>query len=75
MKKTIFAVQDTLAKLYNAPFTMINEEVGKRAYAESLKEDPFSEDKRLFVIGTFDDETGTIEPCTPYQAMGGIKHE
>lgn len=75
MKKTVFTVQDTLAKVFNAPFTMNNEEVGKRAYTEALKTDPFSGDKRLFVIGTFDDELGTIEPCTPYQVMGGIQHE
>lgn len=75
MKKTVFAVQDTLARLFNVPFTMNNEEVGKRAYIEALKTDPFSMDKRLFVIGTFDDELGIIEPCTPYQIMGGIDHE
>ena len=74
MKVPMFSIQDTMIG-FNAPFVMVNEEAAKRAYVNAEKKDPDSKDKRLFVIGNFDDETGTIEPVTPYQIMGGIEHE
>lgn len=74
MNVPVFSIQDTMIG-FNAPFIMVNEEAAKRAYINAEKKDPDSKDKRLFVIGSFDDETGSLQPVTPYQIMGGIEHE
>lgn len=72
MKYNIYSVQDVLIG-YAQPFIMMNDEIAKRAYEDFLK-DPNTthrEDKRLFHIGTFDDETGVIEGVNPVCLQSG----
>lgn len=66
----IYSVQDTLIG-FGAPVIYPKEELVKRDYKNMLQNDPNSADKRLYEIGTFDTETGTIIGITPKCIMGG----
>lgn len=70
MVYNLYAIQDTLIG-FNAPFIMVNEEVAKREYKNFLETSKNPSDLRLFKIGTFEDETGTIIGEIPKQIMGG----
>ena len=69
MKNPIFSVKDNLIG-FNAPFIRQNERVALREFRtliESLddKADHTAFDLGLYCIGTFDLETGVIEPHDP----------
>lgn len=66
----MYSIQDTMVG-FNAPFIMVNEEVAKREYKNFLKANPNAPDMRLFVIGEFDDETGTLTTMVPQCIEGG----
>ena len=66
----IYSVQDTLVG-YGAPVIYPKEELIKRDYKHLLENDPNATDKRLYEIGTFDTETGTVVGIIPKQIMGG----
>lgn len=66
MKQHMFAIYDTKAEMYSQPYFFHNDNVAYRA-AEELRNDPQSslgahpEDYTLFKIGTYCDNTATIE--------------
>lgn len=66
----LYSIQDTMIG-FNAPYIQVNEEVAKREYKNFLKANPNAPDMRLFMIGEFDDETGTLTTMVPTQIMGG----
>lgn len=70
MITTLYAIQDVLVG-YQFPFTGANEEAVLRDYKNWLKEQPHAKDLRLYKIGTFDDETGTIIGIIPECIQGG----
>lgn len=72
MKYRLYSVQDVLVG-YAQPFIMANDMLAERAYKDFLADPNTShpEDKRLFFIGTFDDETGLIEGETPKCLQSG----
>lgn len=70
MLYNIYAIQDVMIG-FNAPFIMKNDEIAKREYANFLKRTDNAKDMRLFKIGVFNDENGTIESITPQIIEGG----
>ena len=71
MNIVLYAVQDTLTG-FAQPFGFASEEAAKRAYKDFLELDKHPEDKRLFELGEYDDETGIIKPNpAPVCIMGG----
>lgn len=74
MTFNLYSVQDTMIG-FGTPFIKVNEEVAKRDYKNFLKAEPNSKDMRLFRIGTFNDETGIIEPEAPVIIEGGYQNE
>lgn len=66
----LYSIQDTLIG-FNAPYIQVNEEVAKREYRNFLKKNPNAPDMRLYCIGQFDDETGTLTSQIPVQIEGG----
>jgi len=68
MHKVICSVRDIAANVYAAPFTSQNIQTALRDFGHACR-DPNSalsrnpEDFTLYVIGTFDDDLGVIEPC------------
>lgn len=73
MISTVYSIQDVLVG-FGQPILSTSEEAMKRDYVNWAKTKPEAEDKRLFKIGTFDDETGTLIPIIPECIMGGIEY-
>lgn len=70
----LYSVQDTLIG-FNAPFIMANDEIAVREYRTFLGKNAHPEDMRLYKIGLFNDENGTIEHIAPVQIQGGGKEK
>lgn len=70
MKKLIFACFDQKTKLFGLPFYSVRREAAIRDFAFAAN-DPqteiyqYSTDYSLFYLGTFDDETGELQPVVP----------
>lgn len=62
MKYPIFAMKDELAG-FGTPHIVVSAQVEERDFKYAMSKDPFSKDKSLWWIGTFDSETGEITPC------------
>lgn len=68
MKHKIYAIKDTLVG-FMTPFCQPNDAFAKRAFKNavndtkpnSVNQNP--EDKELYLIGEFDEDTGAITPC------------
>lgn len=73
MISTVYSIQDVLVG-FGQPILSTSEEAMKRDYVNWAKSKPEAEDKRLFKIGTFDDETGTLIPIIPECIMGGVEY-
>lgn len=75
MKTIVIAVRDQQSQLFTQPFTAASPGVALRSWANQLN-DPDNRksdqvqhphDFTLWKIGEYDDQTGTIEGCTPEQ--------
>lgn len=70
MINTIYSIKDTKIG-FTAPFTMQNDAVAVRAFSASAQAqqpnpvNTFPEDKELWKMGTFDDQTGVITSYEP----------
>ena len=66
MKASLYAVLDTIAEAFKAPFVQPNDNMAIRLFNNAAN-DPQSdiyqnpEDYRLYKIGTFDDVSGKVE--------------
>lgn len=66
MITNLYAIYDSKAKIYNAPFSLINDQVALRS-ATQMANDPSTqccknpEDFTIFSIGTYDDQTAQIK--------------
>lgn len=69
---TLYSVHDTLAKIHYMPFQTSAVEIAIRTFADLVNDEKMAvyknpEDFNLVMIGTFDDESGTIDPLSPPQ--------
>lgn len=71
MKYGVYTIQDTMM-LYNAPFVMYSDEIAKREFANNMTRNPNRAYMRLWKIGEFDEETGTIIPGEAQLLIKGV---
>lgn len=70
MKLNIYSVHDRKAAVFARPFIAPNDGMALRSFA-AAKLDPstelakFPEDFSLYLLGSFDDETGELSPVVP----------
>lgn len=75
MNKSAYAVFDSKAKFFTAPFFCVNDMVALRLFAGAVG-DPatdlhkFPSDYTLFRVGMWDDEKGAITPLSPLENLG-----
>lgn len=75
MKKSLYSVFDTKAAVFANPYTSTNDQTALRDFARAAT-DPssnlcaFPGDYMLFNIGSYDDNTGVIEPLSPPVNLG-----
>lgn len=72
MKTIIVAVRDVKAEVYAQPFCVVNSATAIRSFSDQVNnQDPKNmwnqhpQDFSLYQIGTYEDNTGLIEPITP----------
>ena len=70
MKHKIYTIKDVLVG-HMTPFCQPNDQFAKRAFmnaAQDVKPNNVNinpEDKELYLVGEFDEDTGVITPCEP----------
>lgn len=77
MTYPVFSVRDVKANGFTPPTVYVNSEVAKRDFDYRLHNDNsmgFSpSDYELYMVGSFDPETGKIEGCLPEFIVGGAE--
>lgn len=70
MKHNIYTIKDVLVG-HMSPFVQPNDAYAKRAFANAANDTKPNnvnlnpEDKELYLVGVFDEDTGVITPCQP----------
>lgn len=78
MKKNLYAVHDLKANVYGLPFVAVNTQIATRSFARACN-DPscdvgmYPNDFNLQQLGSFDDESGEIEPIKPIVVAFGAQ--
>lgn len=62
MKLSIYSVYDTVARVFNKPFTEINDGTAIRVFTQSVKENENKNDYTLYHLGEYFDHNGSIDP-------------
>jgi hypothetical protein len=65
MIKKYYSIFDKKAKFFSTPFTQVNDDVAIREFSDLVRDEtlqPFKhpEDYKLYVLGSWDDQTGDI---------------
>lgn len=68
----IFAIRDTVAGTFGAPFLQVNQECGKREFLVRTADSKIKGDLSLYCVGVFNVETGEIVPELTF-CCSGIK--
>jgi len=74
MKLKIFSVWDSVAKVHQNPFCLHNKHEAIRGFADAVNDEStmlakHPEDYTLFLVGEWEDDTGTITPQTPEKVI------
>lgn len=80
MKLKIFSVYDTKAEFYHPPFFFRTNGEALRVWMDLANDrsnqiGQYPQDFVLFEIGTFDPQTGSVEPCDPANISHGTAIE
>lgn len=67
MEKNLYSVFDRKAHVFANPFYSINDATAERVFISACRDDGndigmFPSDYALYFVGTFDDETGKLDP-------------
>ena len=62
----LYCIKDELAGTF-ANLMVVNEKVAQRTFKWLMEENEPADcdDKRIYLMGTYDNETGAINPCVP----------
>ncbi len=70
----MYAIYDSVAAVFNKPFTEHNDESAKRSFTQAAAEQPHILDYSLYHIGEYDDHSGIITPChEPVRIVSGLE--
>lgn len=74
MKTNIYSIFDTVAGIFNAPFTQINNATAIRAFTNSVHDSPNKDDYVLYKLAQLDDNNGDIEKLpNPEKILTGLE--
>jgi hypothetical protein len=62
MKTQVFSIYDSVAEVFNKPFTEINEATAIRAFTQALQTNENKNDYSLYAIADFTDHDAEIKP-------------
>lgn len=73
MKLHIYSIFDSVAQVFNKPWTEINDGTACRAFSNSVANDINRKDFVLYKLGSLTDHDGAIEPLSvPLKLMSGF---
>jgi len=78
MKLMIYSIFDNVAQVYNRPYYMVNSGMATRSFTDEVNrpsdDNPMYKhpnDYDLYLLGEFDDETGTVVTVNPVLIVKG----
>jgi hypothetical protein len=74
MKLELYAIYDTIADVFNKPFTAHNDADAIRAFTQSFEQGNKAnkEDYVLYSLGSYNDANGEITPVVPLKVYSGF---
>lgn len=74
MNMSIYSLYDSVADVFNKPFTEINDNSAFRLFKNSMEDNPNKNDYVLYRLGDFDDNIGIITPTqVPVKLQSGFE--
>lgn len=73
MKQSIYSIYDTVAQVFNKPFTDHNNATAIRSFTASVENQKHKDDYALYLLGEFDDSNGQINAIdNPVRILSGL---
>lgn len=75
MRTNLYSIHDTVAGIFNKPFTEFNDDSARRMFKTSILNEQMAnkDDFVLYALGEFDDQDGSIiVQKTPIKIMSGF---
>jgi hypothetical protein len=74
MKLELYAIYDTIADVFNKPFTAHNDADAIRAFTQSFEQgnQANKNDYVLYSLGSYNDGSGEISPVVPLKVYSGF---
>jgi len=73
MNVNLYSIYDTVAQVFNKPFTEINDNSARRTFTHSLEQVPHKTDYALYYIGCYSDQDGKLVPVdNPVRIYSGF---
>lgn len=73
MNLNLYSIYDTVALVFNKPFTEINDNTAKRAFTKAIQGEANKNDFALYALGSMTDHDGKIVPMeNPVRIMTGF---
>jgi len=74
MKLELYSIYDTIADVFNKPFTAHNDKDAMRAFTQSFEQGGKAnkEEYVLYKIGAFNDSNGELNATVPLKVMSGL---
>jgi len=60
MTLNLYSIFDTVAQVFNKPFSDINNATAIRAFSSSIINEPHKDDYALYHLGSYDDSNGKL---------------
>lgn len=74
MKLNLYSIYDSVACVFNKPYTDINDASAIRSFSMSADKQPHIRDYSLMKLGELDDVSGEIIPCdVPVKVITGFE--
>lgn len=76
MKLRVYSIYDSVAQVFNRPFTEINDGTAIRSFNQNAASQPHKNDYTLFRLGEFVDHSGMLIPeKAPVKVITGFEVE
>lgn len=62
MKLSLYSAYDSVAEIFNKPYTEVNDATACRAFSTSIQDNAHKNDYALYKLADYDDATGEITP-------------
>jgi len=73
MKQSIYSIYDTVAQVFNKPFTDHNNATAIRSFTASIEGEKHKDDYALYLLAEYDDSNGSIKPVSdPVRILSGL---